>query len=85
MKLRIVLALVIGFVLGAMLLFRGNTLAATTPSVAERLKALEDKVVALEQSQTQLKNLEALTVEFADELALLNVKVVGLEDKVYGR
>jgi len=39
----------------------------------------------LEQNQVQAKNLEALTIEFADELALLNVKVVSLEDKVYGR
>jgi len=84
MKLRMALVVVIGFVLCGSLLFRGNTSAAT-PSIAERLKALEDKVAVLEQNQVQAKNLEALTIEFADELALLNVKVVSLEDKVYGR
>jgi len=84
MKLRMVLVLVIGFVLVAMLLFQGDTSAATA-SVADRLKALEDKVAALEKDNDRLKNIEALTVEFADELALLNVKVVTLEDKVSGK
>ena len=84
MKLRIVLALVIIFVLGAMLLFGGNTSAANG-SVEERLKALEDKVAVLEKDKDQQKNMEALTVEFADELALLNVKVMTLEQKVSGK
>jgi len=84
MKLRMVLALVIGLVLGAALLFRGNASAATA-SVDERLKALEDRVAVLEQNKVELKNLEALTVEFADEIALLNVKVTTLEEKVSGQ
>lgn len=43
-----------------------------------RVKALEEKIKVMEKNN---KNMEALVIEFADELALLNVKVKTLEDK----
>lgn len=43
-----------------------------------RVKALEEKTKVIEKNN---KNMEALVMEFADELALLNVKVKTLEDK----
>jgi uncharacterized coiled-coil protein SlyX len=46
--------------------------------VEERIQKLEEKVQKLEST---MKNLESLLMEFADELALINVKVGKLEEK----
>mgnify|MGYP001087849019 CR=1 FL=1 len=64
-----------------LLTFVLSTSLATAATVADdqdrqRIQQLEQKVQALEK---QVKNLEALVIEFADELALLNIKVMELE------
>jgi uncharacterized coiled-coil protein SlyX len=46
--------------------------------VEERIQKLEEKVQKLEST---MKNLGSLLMEFADELALINVKVGKLEEK----
>ena len=81
MKLRIVLALVIVFLLGAIIFSRWS-MSATENTMEQRLKALETKVAAMEKEK---KNSDALLLEFADELALINVKVATLEEKVSGK
>ncbi|MFH2011328.1 MAG: hypothetical protein ABIJ37_01275 [Pseudomonadota bacterium] len=50
----------------------------------KKVELLQEKVAVLEKKQISQKDiaaLEKLTIEFADELALLNMKVSKLEDK----
>ena len=51
----------------------------------EKIGVLQEKVAVLEKrqiSQKDLAALEKLTIEFADELAFLNIKVSKLEEKI---
>ena len=51
----------------------------------EKVEVLQGKVAVLEKnqiSQNDLSTLEKLTIEFADELALLYIKVSKLENKI---
>ncbi len=52
---------------------------AAAPVDNGRIEALEKKVQALE---AKLGNIEKLTMEFADEIALVNMKVTTIEEQL---
>ena len=57
-------------------------MAVITAKILDQVKGGGATMGAPEDLKKMIANLEALTIEFADELALLNVKVSTLEDTV---
>lgn len=55
---------------------------AASVTDSEKIAQLEKRVAELEKKIKNLSNIETLTMEFADELALLNVKITELEKKI---
>lgn len=63
----------------AALVLSGVLAPAATVAEDPRVQQLEQKVQTLEK---RLRDLESLLVEFADEIALLNIKVMELEKRL---
>lgn len=80
MRSRIVVGavVVVLLVLNAVVLLQKDSFAQDR-TVEERLKALEDRVAAIEND---FLTFESLLTEIADEIALLGVKTTALEDAV---
>jgi len=76
----------VGLVAAALIFFAAGLVraqAAAAKTAEERIKALEEKVVDLESrmaSKQDLGTIQNLITEFADEVALLGVKVTVIED-----